>query len=117
MNCLTNRLPYTRRKPATINKQVYYWWLLHALVVEEEHVGNKSQFLYLRPIKPVPYNADKITVTYQIHLRKQNTFMADPIAVRSKAWVSNLLTANGHASYCRMTRGVANEQITIIMWK
>jgi hypothetical protein len=48
------------------------------LVVEGEHVGNKSQILYQTLIKPVPYNGDKIILAYQMHLRKQNTCTADP---------------------------------------
>jgi len=47
----------------TIKKQLYCWWLLHALVVEEENCVNKSQILYQKPIKPVTYYADKISLS------------------------------------------------------
>jgi len=61
----------------TINKQLYCWWLLDASVVEEENGANKSQIVYQKPMKPVPYYADKIILDYRMHLRKQNNCMAD----------------------------------------
>lgn len=48
------------------------------MVTARISVEDKSQILIQRTIKPESYNADKIILAYQTHLRQQNTCMADP---------------------------------------
>jgi hypothetical protein len=48
-----------------------------------------------KPIKPVPYYADKIILVIECINENKIRVWPMPVAMRSKAWVSNLFRVNG----------------------